>query len=838
MPDWSFAFETFQLDPEQGQRLPSLLERLNAPADLVGIAGVFENAKAALALPLMRDVSSLDDVVEDLRLLEELIYRCHAQITPAKKHQRLWRNTSQTELDSFLRGTFDKNPFYSLFYLNSAENQLFFHWLRQFLFTFRQATMQNYGISIGFKEHDFNTISIMMRRLTDENPVGPEWLKKADCQYCPSYFAFIEFLYDLADYFVAHSELPPDYRTARGAYNSEDPRQKNQYFYQEIMDVIKILRITQGFEKKRRTSGPRGGQGPGRDIVSGLSSHGISALTGSALLYPETLIETNGAPDTLYSLLETDYGEDEFDAGEELFEQPATEAFIFAEHEPIEHYITAFHGRRVAGAVRKRVERQHQYLPSSFQSLSGTQLRSILTVCFRAKDYDPEPAKLILLMLFCARHDHGFRASRVTADLSENRFDVVYLREDGWEVGLPAYTINYEHDLRQVDATPLAEGVRLPFPDELVEWLEADISNNQLYRENRLLGDFEQTAGIDIFYRLSMQGELSGISLSQVANHLFIRACQRFGSATATLMFGRPAPGSQARLYYTALPLVEIRARYRELIEEMSASSGVPLTFSQNDDQLPIPSLSLGCRYLPTLQQYVDALAGLRKHLEQLKKSLLTDDQWLVFHNHFTVYSVLCQGLLTGMRPTHHGFIRSSDILHGVDVAVVRDKDTEDEFHSRTIPLHPLAIQIAENYQSHIEAMAGRMHRIGMLQPWHLLQCPTPFFFTNAGRKRKDGDKTIRVAITPFRPKKYADLLAPWIDLPANSHRRFLRSYLDMKRVPAEIIDAYIGHGNLGEHFWHAQSTLSFTDIRQALRPQLDELIRLLDIRAMTGLCS
>lgn len=837
MTDRTFAFEIFQLEREQDRRLlPFLLERLDAPESLVGIAGVFQNLKETFELPMMMDISNLDEVAKETSRLAELAQRCHAFITTQKKHEKLSRNQETTKLDKALRGTLSLHPLYPLFYLHSAENQPFFNWLRQYLFTFRQVTLKHFGRAHAFKPHDFNKISTAMRRLTDDNPVGLQWLKQADCRDCPSYSAFIDFLHDLKRYFVANSAMPPNYLKGQGQYKSDNPELVNQYLYYEINEVIRILTIALGSEKKRKTR--RRGKGGANGSLGDIGHHGISALTGSALLYPETLAETPGAEDTLYSLVETDYGEAEIAAGEELFEQPSQEAFVFTNYEPMEHYITAFHGKRLAGAVRKRIERQHQYLPSSFQSLSDIQLRHILTVCLGANSENKEVAKCVLLMLFCARDSQGFKFSKVSSSLSENQFEAVYVRADGAEVGLPAFVINYQQTMRDVLATPLANGIKLPFPEELAGWLAADIDDNWYHRTDRLFDNLQMWVRAEDFQWLGSRGELRDISLSQVANHLFIRACQRFGSATATLMFGRPAPGSQARLYYTALPVAEIRARYRELILEMSESSGVNLNYVRTDSPMCTPLLSLGCRYLPTDQQYVHAIAGLRARLEQRRKALLQDDNWQLFHNEFTVYCILCQGLLTGLRPTHQGFIRFSDILHGADVTVLRDKDTEDEFHSRIMPVHLVAIQIAESYQNHINAIAGRLHRIGMLEQWQSLQCPTPFFFSNSGAQPKVAGSVVHVVISAFRPKQYAELLAPWLDLPANSHRRFLRSYLDMERVPAEMIDAYLGHGNLGEHFWHAQSTLSLTDIRQALNPRLDKLIQKLNIRAITGLCA
>lgn len=835
MTDFTAAFELFLDDSfTDKESLQLLLTRLNAPSNLLGIAGVFENIKEALQLPLMKEVNCVDSLVEDIRLMEEIVYQCHPKITTEKRHALMRRNQKDLKIGAALRGTIDDHPIYALYYLNSDENQRFFHWLRQVMFTLERTTTHRLGDGQHFKKHDFNGISIAMRRLTENNEVASKWLLQQNCSYIPSYAAFIEILFEYLDFFRANSEMFPRGSKKQGKLEHPDPRERNQYLYKEMLNVISILKIALYYKKPRRNGAPR--SNGSKVITSSLNHHGISALTGSSLVYPETLPTDNHSEETLYSVLQTNFGEDEILSGEELFEQSSEEMYIFAEQEPIEHYIAAFHGRRLASASRKRVERQHQFLPTSNHLLSKQQLQQLLKACFQSRPDDSELAKRILMILFCARAANDFKFTKQIQKFGQGSIAIPLVLFDCSEVALPAFQINYENDFVELNATPLANIITLPFPNELREWLFVNKSENARVNSDKLFDDdhFDLSELEDF---IGCAG-LNDISITQISNHLFLRACQKFGSATATLMFGKPAPGSQARLYYTALPQTEIRARYRELIMELSEHSAVPLNFTDLDKFPDVSDLSLGCRYKPQTSQYQEALSQLRADLKNRRAQVLNDAQWLIFHNEFTVYSILCQGLLTGLRPTHDGFIRWNDILHSAGVAVVRDKDTSDEFHSRTVPLHPLAIKIAENYHEHLKSVLGRLHRLGMLEQWRTLECPEPFFFTNANPKRRNADPAIRVAITPFRPGKYFELLKPWLEFPANSHRKFLRSFLDLRRVSPEIVDAFLGHGNLGEHFWHPQSTLSFTDIRQTLTPHLDALIELLDIRAVSGLSS
>lgn len=230
------------------------------------------------------------------------------------------------------------------------------------------------------------------------------------------------------------------------------------------------------------------------------------------------------------------------------------------------------------------------------------------------------------------------------------------------------------------------------------------------------------------------------------------------------------------------------------------------------------------------LASYRTLLDGLKNDLATLSKNDLSPD-WVRFHNRFTAYCVVAQGLLTGIRPTHSGFINYADMLLEARVAVVRDKDSADEYHTRTIPLHPVAIKIAKAYKEHIEAIAGRLHRIGMLTQWHAANCPTPFFFTNT----QNLDNRYKVAIMPFKPSLLSQELQPHFNLPPNSNRKLLRSELERKAVPAMCIDALLGHANLGETLWHPHATLSLEDVRQTLLPHLNELVTSLSIQVLPG---
>ncbi len=60
------------------------------------------------------------------------------------------------------------------------------------------------------------------------------------------------------------------------------------------------------------------------------------------------------------------------------------------------------------------------------------------------------------------------------------------------------------------------------------------------------------------------------------------------------------------------------------------------------------------------------------------------------FHNVFTLYSIYAQSLLTGIRAVIDLFIGRHQVIDSSGLAIFRDKDSDDQFHSRILTLFTL----------------------------------------------------------------------------------------------------------------------------------------------------
>lgn len=832
--EFDAAFNRLDIKDEERLHYAELLRQLDTPYDLKFINAVLKNFIETYADVWLEDICMNDELVSYTHHALNLATSLLTQIQRYPEYKEFARAPNTKELSALMRGELTKNPLYSLHYLLNYDNADFFRWLRQVLFVIPLLVQDKNHDEERLKPYEYGELSVFFRQMT-ESDIAISWLKEKDCSTCRNLRSFVSWLYEYRYYFRKQQKLSISDLDSKGMKSSSDPIQHAVAVYHQISDCIRILEIPLGHEKKRRASDPRGSED--RQSPTLIPLHGVTALEGDAIVQIETLPDEQDNNNVLYSILQTQLDEEHIQAGEEIYEQQQDETYIFAEHEPMESYIAAFHGRRLSKAVMRKLERQHQYLATDRHSLSNAQIYQLLTWCKKEKrDYTTAEAAMVAATAFFTASPPK-KLLDTTDSVRVNGYPKLSLSTSS--MVLPAFSVLYassgtesdEEDELLANSAERRE-LHLPMPDALHQAF-AQHSDQSGFLWEQTHKPLQQSkfclhdSALQEFIRAQTGLD---ITAHQIANHLFLRACAMFGSACATLMFNRPAPGSQARLYYTSLPTPLIQQRYRELTHKVMQDAGLD---SWQCTPAPVKDRAflIGCRDAPDESQYRYLLSSLCNELQTLRKNLLSTD-WLRFHNRYTAYCIIVQGLLTGVRPTHDGFIPLGRMLLDAKVAIVRDKDSADEYHTRTIPLHPVAIKIAEVYNDHMHAMLGRLHRIGLLKQWHSAGQPEPFFFTNT----KTLDDSYKVAIMPFRPRLLSQEIEPYFTLPPNSNRKLLRSLFEIKAVPSLCIDALLGHGNLGETFWHQHNTLSLNDIRLTLFPHLDELVKSLDIKLLQGI--
>jgi hypothetical protein len=313
---------------------------------------------------------------------------------------------------------------------------------------------------------------------------------------------------------------------------------------------------------------------------------------------------------------------------------------------------------------------------------------------------------------------------------------------------------------------------------------------------------------------------------AKVSNFLILSLAVTTSTSVAGYLFNRALPGSLARYYYSSHPESSYQKIYHDLVLRALPTCKFDFHAHQpNTDHEADLKNGFGARYVPSAKSVKETLQCIRKALSG-NWMINEKHAFIDFHNVFTLYSIYAQSLLTGIRAVIDPFIGSHQVIDRSGLAIFRDKDSNDQFHSRILPLHPLALDIAIEYERHCQIIFEKML---FLDP---LFCRNTILEKNSTFLIQP--ETFHVVET--RPSQIKNLLKMYSDLPVNSNRKYLRSFLERESAIPEVIDATLGHASLGEPIGDTMSTFSFVDLKHQLFPLLDKLIEETGLKLVKGL--
>lgn len=779
--------------------LLGLLEFINAPNNLYCLAAVLENVIAALELPLIKDVARDTKLVQQALEHRSNAYFLIEKIQKHREKEHLFR-PQETSVRVVMRNYITDHQVYVLLFMNSTKNPHFYHAFQQILLflpaLIAKQTEQNPDVFL--KDSDVKQLSEIFREFSQETPIT-DW-----------YSAISRHSYQSLSHFIEHLR-PLKTHLQKLNYNKKI-RQSNR-----LDTFIKILALGMGHPRKRKNS-------KGRE--RGSSTHkapvidGYTALTGE-MLVKLTLPDVHDDEDLIYALWESPADAVDYESiysGEEEQEQEAGDVYIFQSAQPLDSYVQAFHGKRVSSAILNRISRQNNYLPLSLQMLSPYEYQSLLqTLSTPPETDDTHILHVILLaMLYTASPFERARDLLFANRFNDNEVPV----NIGYEYSthswvIPALNLNYKTQ-SDIPSTQKAGNIlRLPasrlcqlrFKELATKHSPTEIAEKPCNKTNVLVSDIHD------YINSIGTGTLTK---GRISNHLMIYGCAIFGQATSALLFNREPPGSMARNYYTSLHISLLQQRYNKLLSALIASIG------RNYDA-PQPAENpkwIGARYRPEMAQVAATVSAMTTNLAHLQTRLIEPRAWIEFHNLYVTYQVLCQTLLTGMRPIQVPLVKREQLILSAGVFVRKEKAREDEFNTRHIPICQHLLDLLDDYDRHVLIVKSRLLRKSFL----LSSLPTLFYLEANGRPQ------------PFQPLLYQRELSRYIELPPNLNRRLLRNYLEEQAVPHEVIDVALGHANIGEQYWGAHSTLSMREVREQLAPPMSQFAKRLGVNTMAGL--
>lgn len=779
--------------------LLGLLEFINAPDDLYCLAAVLENVIAALELPLIKDVACETKLVQQALEHRSNAYFLIEKLQKHRDKEHLFR-PRETNVRVVMHNYITDHQVYVLLFMNSDKNPHFYHAFQQvLLFLPALIGKQNeQKPAVFLKDSDVKQLSEIFREFSQKTPIT-DWYSAISRNEYQSLSDFIERLKPLP----AHLK--------RLGYTDRLRQTKRLEIF------INILRLGLGIPRKRKNSkGRERGSSPHKAPLI----DGYTALTGE-MLVALTLPDIHDDEDLIYALWESPTDTVDYESiysGEDEQEQEAGDVYIFQTAQPLESYVQAFHGKRVSSAILNRISRQNNYLPLSLQMLSPYEYQSLLQTLSTPPDTnDTHILHVILLtMLYTASPFERARDLLFANRFNDNEVPV----NIGYEYSthswvIPALDLQYKSLADIPDTQKASNMLRLPasrlcqlrFKELETRYSPTEMPEKPCNKTNVLVSDIHE------YIKNIGNGTLTK---GRISNHLMICACAIFGQATSALLFNREPPGSMARNYYTSLHISLLQQRYNKLLSALIASIG-----HKYDAPQPAENPKwIGARYRPEMAQVAATISAMTTNLAHLQTRLIEPGIWIEFHNLYVTYQVLCQTLLTGMRPIQVPLVKREQLVLSAGVFVRKEKAREDEFNTRHIPICQPLLDLLDDYDRHVLIVKGRLLR----KSFQLSSLPALFYLEANGRPQL------------FQPLLYQRELSSYIDLPPNLNRRLLRNYLEEQAIPHEVIDVTLGHANIGEQYWGAHSTLSMREIREQLATPMAQFAKSLGIKTIVGL--
>lgn len=773
------------------------LEYIQAPLDRVppGLLGVCE---VVVALAELGDFDELSEKIYQHANVARYLLSRQDELTSrfppldARRHEKA---------KTVLHGLLVNHPVYCLLYFTSGTNTKAFLRFQQALLSgvyFQGKLFQP------LRKADIDRFCLGVRKLSDQQRTK-EWLEALD-----------------------YTEMNSIERVRQVVANRDIAFVEIDQFYREshlFLDVLTNREVTRRDNRgKVRISSRRIGFGP-----RGVSTIGVDKLCEPLTLGDE---DDTSEPLEIYSLSELQSVDNDAleQFGVELEELRSNFEFLFTPYQEIPAASQVVSSKLKAQGAIKRIERQNQFLPLSTQSLTSADFRALASLL---SDLDANGGRdrvigcLIRVMLLTSSSLERAAGLVVLGDFVAGGNSSLGVEGIGFDCRsgcwlIPAYQPRFATPENETflgaSRSEARSHIRLPEPmhaffirafDELL----CDGKSAPFRGRKFLARDIKEALSRYSGHRLT---------LARIERALLLHVAGRHEATMATYLFGHYLAASSARAYYTAPSESHLQEIYGAARGWLRAQLADGLPRKKPTDLSADLGPIFGARYCPTTCHVKSALSGMIEALVDEHHQLGDKKRgWIEYHNLYTAVMIYVQGYLTGIRSVIDPFIGLHQIIEPSGIAVFRDKDGENQFHTRTIPVHPELLALAHTY---------RLHRIQILQRLCLIN-PKSAQALRAGSSVTDAvpetfllDQQGRWEVT--RPSRLAAILAPYTPLPLNSNRKYLRTRLLEIGLDPHAIDTLLGHASRGEPFWHSASTRSFRQISRQILDGLDLLIK------------
>jgi len=478
-------------------------------------------------------------------------------------------------------------------------------------------------------------------------------------------------------------------------------------------------------------------------------------------------------------------------------------------------------------AARTALVNHNQALPHHWQGLTQHEIMRLWHAIdwlsrnqrSNAKTTNPNDvlATTMATMLFCGKSVDEVVDMRIYhGDPPDHPRPGLLHRHGLWYWVSAPYSVDYG------DETPKSTCLILPLP----QWANAVFQHLALSYSDTIgaLTDISalqtniQTiiAGINKKYGTRLTRE-------RVSHYLFEQIQKQEGADVASAMYitGKSAYLGTVVSHYTRQAGIQLTSIYIKVWEgifpaPLEDPPGENLPKNPDIGSARVPSRKVVQSLVAQLQQQIctwrDFYAKNNDHRNLIQ-----------YHNALTRYTAIYIAYATGIRAVTHPFPDEENIDHETHYCVISDKDSDDHYHTRLVWLPPDCHKQYLLYRSHSQLVASIMANVR-----------NDFFTKAQGRFFFLEENGSPAGITPKRLYDFSDLPTP-ISIAENGNRHMLRSWLLVRGVSPEVINAFLGHWFLGEEPWAQHSALSPHQYRLSLSTHVQELLDHLGFEPIEG---
>ncbi|AKO51375.1 hypothetical protein ABA45_02215 [Marinobacter psychrophilus] len=315
----------------------------------------------------------------------------------------------------------------------------------------------------------------------------------------------------------------------------------------------------------------------------------------------------------------------------------------------------------------------------------------------------------------------------------------------------------------------------------------------------------------DVLVKLR-KGRSTRITQLRVESHLQSAVLQKGGDRVEAILIAgqKISSSSSAGLYYHSVEKGALERLYAEVTAEW-ADEFPPEPGAKFQAQASMFSDTVGSDLVLISESHRSLVSDLARQLEADRKSLMSPDGLVRFHNSFMNYALLFLMYGTGYRSVRDPISRESDIDFDNKTLVIADKTSDGFGHSKIVPLAGELLNQLIYVKAHLDWLSSQLQWYGLLEKEQ-----APFLFY------------LSLDLEPIQitPKTMTEQFKWAYPMPLNLNRHWLRTELKNQGVSGAFVDHFMGHWDGGGEPWGKYSCVDPREFCEVVRAALDQLLR------------